>query len=53
MNASVGSVTGPSERRAVAGLFSPGGMHEKAGEFPGIDDFEVVTFLVVLTGEKA
>ncbi len=51
--AAVGSVIGASEKRAVASLFSPGGTHAKAGEFAGIDDFEVVAFLVILAEEKA
>ena len=46
--AAVASVVGRSEERAVASLFSPGGTHAIAGEFAGIDDFEVVAFLVVL-----
>jgi hypothetical protein len=44
----VGSVTGKNEERAVASLFSPGGTHAIKGEFAGINDFEVVAFLVVL-----
>ena len=51
--AAVASVVGTSEKRAVASLFSPGGTHALAGEFAGIDDFEVVAFLVVLAEEKA
>ena len=51
--AAVGSVIGASEKRAVASLFSPGGTHAKAGEFAGIDDFEVVAFLVILAEEEA
>ena len=35
-------------RRAVASLFTPGGTHAMPGEFQGINDFEVVAFLVVL-----
>jgi len=31
-----------------ASLFTPGGTHALHGEFRGIDDFEVVAFLVVL-----
>lgn len=45
----VASVVGKSEERAVASLFSPGGTHALAGEFAGINDFEVVAFLVVLS----
>ena len=47
----VGSIVGRSEERAVASLFSPGGTHGIANEFAGINDFEVVAFLVVLAGE--
>ena len=44
----VSSVVGAGEERAVASLFTPGGTHVMKGEFAGIDDFEVVAFLVVL-----
>jgi len=44
----VASIVGKKEERAVASLFSPGGTHAMPGEFHGIDDFEVVAFLVVL-----
>jgi hypothetical protein len=44
----VASVVGKKEERAVASLFSPGGTHAMKGEFAGINDFEVVAFLVVL-----
>lgn len=44
----VASVVGKKEERAVASLFSPGGTHAIKGEFAGINDFEVVAFLVVL-----
>jgi len=43
-----GSVVGKTEQRAVASLFTPGGTHALAGEFAGIDDFEVIAFLVIL-----
>ncbi|MEB3260497.1 MAG: C-terminal helicase domain-containing protein, partial [Cyanobacteriota bacterium] len=49
--AAVASVVGKSEERAVASLFAPGGTHALAGEFAGINDFEVVAFLVVLPEE--
>ena len=49
--ASVASVVGKSEERAVASLFSPGGTHAIKGEFAGINDFEVVAFLIVLPTE--
>jgi len=46
--ASVASVVGKNEERAVASLFSPGGTHAIKGEFAGSNDFEVLAFLVVL-----
>jgi hypothetical protein len=48
----VASITGKSEERAIASLFTPGGTHALKGEFAGINDFEVVAYLVVLP-EKA
>jgi SNF2 family DNA or RNA helicase len=51
LSAAVASVVGKNEERAVASLFSPGGTHAMKGEFAGINDFEVVAFLVVLAGE--
>jgi SNF2 family DNA or RNA helicase len=49
--AAVGSIVGKKEERAVASLFAPGGTHAMKGEFPGINDFEVVSFLVILAEE--
>jgi hypothetical protein len=49
--AAVASVAGKSEERAVASLFTPGGTHALKGEFAGINDFEVVAFLVILPEE--
>jgi hypothetical protein len=46
--ASVASVVGKNEERAVASLFSPGGTHAIKGEFAGSNDFEVLAFLIVL-----
>ncbi len=46
--AAVASVVGKTEERAIASLFTPGGTHALAGEFAGINDFEVVAFLVIL-----
>ena len=46
--ASVSSIVGKTEERAVASLFTPGGTHALKGEFAGSNDFEVVAFLVVL-----
>ncbi len=48
----VGSIVGKKEERAIASLFSPGGTHAMKGEFQGINDFEVVAFLVVLPDGK-
>jgi len=50
--AAVASVSGKKEERAVASLFTPGGTHAKKGEFSGINDFEVVAFLVILPEES-
>ena len=50
--ASIASVVGKSEERAVASLFTSGGTHGLKGEFMGMDDFEAVAYLVVL-GEEA
>jgi hypothetical protein len=44
----VEALVGKSAERAVASLFTPGGTHALQGEFRGIDDFEVVAYLVVL-----
>ena len=49
--AAVASVAGKNEERAVASLFSPGGTHALEGEFAGINDFEVIAYLIVLPGE--
>ena len=51
--AAVASVVGKTEERAVASLFTPGGTHAIKGEFAGINDFEVVAFLVILPGPSA
>ncbi|MGQ0510469.1 MAG: helicase-related protein [Betaproteobacteria bacterium] len=51
--AAVASVVGKTAERAVASLFTPGGTHALKGEFAGIDDFEVVAYLVVLPGDAA
>lgn len=48
LSAAVASVVGKSEERAVASLFSPGGTHAMKGEFAGVNDFEVVAYLIVL-----
>jgi SNF2 family DNA or RNA helicase len=48
LSAAVASVIGKKEERAVASLFTPGGTHAIKGEFAGINDFEVVAYLVIL-----
>ncbi|MEI6313747.1 MAG: ATP-dependent helicase, partial [Syntrophus sp. (in: bacteria)] len=50
--AAVTSVVGKKEERAVASLFTPGGTHAGKGEFAGMNDFEVIAFLVVLPPSK-
>ena len=47
----VASIVGKKQERAIASLFTPGGTHAMKGEFQGINDFEVVAFLVVLPEE--
>lgn len=46
--AGVSSITGKSEERAVASLFSPGGTHALRGEFAGINDFEIIAWIYIL-----
>jgi SNF2 family DNA or RNA helicase len=53
LSAAVASVIGKKEERAVASLFSPGGTTAKKGEFAGINDFEVVAFLIILPSAAA
>ena len=45
--AAVASVCGKQEERAVESLFVPGGTHGLQGEFAGIEDFEVLCFVVI------
>jgi hypothetical protein len=45
--AAVASILGKSEERAVASLFAPGGTQAIGGEFFGVNDFEVLAFLIV------
>ncbi len=53
LSAAVASVIGKKEERAVASLFTPGGTHAMKGEFAGINDFEVVAYLVILPESNA
>lgn len=47
----VHAIVGKKEERAVASLFTPGGTHTGKTDFAGVNDFEVVAFLVVLPQE--
>lgn len=51
LSKAIASIVKKSEERAVASLFSSGGTHALKGEFQGINDFEVVAFLVALPEE--
>jgi hypothetical protein len=45
------ALTGAAEEKGVESLFSPGGTVMSKNSFKGIDDFEVVSFLILL-GKK-
>lgn len=49
----VAAVTGKAEERGVESLFQPGGTVISRDSFQGIDDFEVVAFLVIVDGAQA
>ncbi len=48
----VAAVAGRSDERAVESLFTPGGTFSAKGEFAGMNDFEVIAFVIVLPEEK-
>ncbi|WP_202460256.1 DEAD/DEAH box helicase [Streptomyces sp. SID1328] len=48
----VRSITGKEEERAVASLFSLDGTQATSGQFAGVDDFEVIAFLVILSSDE-
>lgn len=48
LSSAVNSILGKREERAVASLFTPGGTHAITGEFQGINEFEVIAYVVVL-----
>ena len=48
----VSSIVGKSEERAIESLFSPGGTHIFKGEFQGVNDFEIIGYLVILPEKK-
>ena len=49
----VRSITGRSEQKAIASLFTPGGTHVMKGEFSGVNDFEVMAFLIILPDDNS
>ena len=48
LSKAVGAIVGKKEDRAIASLFTPGGTYAMKGEFSGINDFEVVSYIVIL-----
>lgn len=46
------ALTGAAEERGVESLFSPGGTVISKNSFKGIDDFEVVSYLILLNEES-
>ncbi|MEI8319897.1 MAG: EscU/YscU/HrcU family type III secretion system export apparatus switch protein, partial [Planctomycetia bacterium] len=49
--AAVAAIVGRAEEKAVASLFRPGGTQGVKGEFSGMNDFEVVAYVVILPAE--
>ncbi len=49
----VAAITGKAEEKGVESLFQRGGTALSKESFQGIDDFEVVSYLIVLGGEAA
>jgi SNF2 family DNA or RNA helicase len=47
LSAAVASIVGKKEERAVNSLFRTGGTHAIKGEFSGINDFEVIAYLII------
>lgn len=48
----VSSIAGRNAEKAVASLFTPGGTHALKGEFAGMNDFEVMAYLVILPEQE-
>ena len=48
LSSAIASVVGKKEERAAASLFRTGGTHALKGEFAGMNDFEVMSYLVIL-----
>ena len=53
LGAAVASILGKNDERAIASLFTPGGTQARKGEFAGVNDFEVLAYLVVLRDDAA
>ena len=51
LSKAVQALTGAAEERGVESLFSPGGTVINKNSFKGIDDFEVVSYLILLDNE--
>ncbi|WP_435103791.1 helicase-related protein [Arhodomonas sp. AD133] len=49
----VAAVTGKAEERGVESLFRPGGTVISRDSFQGMNDFEVVSYLIILDGAEA
>ena len=50
LSKAVQALTGAAEERGVESLFSPGGTVINKNSFKGMDDFEVVSYLILLEG---
>ena len=50
--AAVAAIAGKRVERSVASLFTPGGTHAGSNEFAGMNDFEVVGYIVVVSEES-
>jgi len=51
LSKAVQALTGAAEERGVESLFSPGGTVINKNSFKGIDDFEVVSYLIIMGKE--
>ena len=52
LSKAVQALTGAAEERGVESLFSPGGTVINKNSFKGMDDFEVVSYLILLDHEE-
>jgi SNF2 family DNA or RNA helicase len=52
LSKAVQALTGAAEERGVESLFSPGGTVINKNSFKGMDDFEVISYLILLQGEN-